>query len=228
MQNHVLFFNIPPTVHPIQNVLSLLVEDTTLIKYDDEQKTYFIDISTFAAAVSRIYLYFQWSDTLKEYVLSLRLYFGETMPQARDFYKNVTCCSLLNLADNWRFTPNFNLSFASTKCLYLSSVGNGSYFKYWAENIAHIRQYGKDEAITFFNTLHSKVIFFDTTAQDKFNAEFANRATVNINPAFALDYTLSQKEAMEKDQNGTLVSCLKEKILEVLGILPNANTSFLI
>lgn len=229
MQNHVLFFNTPPTVHPIKNVLSLLVKDEKLIQYDEGQKAWYVNIANFVTEVSRIYLYFQWSDTLKEYVLSLRLYFGEKIEEAKAFYQNVTCCSLLNLADDWRFTPNFNLSYRGNKYLYLSSVGNGSYFKYWAENIERICKYDKVEALAFLNDLHGKVIFFDAEAQAGFEKYFTNtKRDVHINPAFALDYTLSQKEAMEKDQNGTLVGFLKEKILEVLGIIPNVNTSFLI
>lgn len=220
MNHHKLFSFSPDN---IKDILSDMAKPLNFsVDFRNEYGYHYIDISSKFPEVADAILELKWNDSIKEYELIIRYCFGETMPQARAFYKNVEISSLFNLLQKkWEVSANLNLSFAQPKLMWIPSLNDSLYFDYWKANQDKITQKEKSIAFNFLTSLDAgNVIDFNAVVVAKYNNEFTvkNRTTVNINPAFLVEYRISQNIAMEKDKAGTLMDYVKDKMQEALAI----------
>ncbi len=161
-----------------------------------------------------------------DWQIVIRYFFGEKMPEARKFYSSTNYNSMSELLKkDWSMKSNLNLSYVSTKLVWLESKNEEKYFDYWSsEGRVNIHQFDKYALSIFLEKLHEKgIIIFDKINREEFNIQFINtkRSSVNINPACDISYSIPANIAIEKDRKGILVQFIKDKMREGISIIDN-------
>jgi hypothetical protein len=148
--------------------------------------------------------------------LNLELFFGNTQNQAKSFYESKPEISkLCDLkADGWFLESNFHMSYVRTNLVWFESeMSIEKYIKYWIKHIDLIKQKKRDEVEEFLNFLkENKVIVYDDNKKNEIKDILKNRETLNICPEFYMSFSISSKEAMEKDaiKNGKASKLMRD------------------
>ena len=178
---------------------------------------------------SQLWLSLDWDTKLGEYILKIRTFLGEKMPEARAFYKRLKYVDFEKICEKkWTLHPNLNLSCQGTKLIWIYSKTAKNYIDYWNQNIAAIGRYNKVDGLVFLNDVNAQgVIDFNSQKQVDYTNNFTNtKRDVDINPSLCIEYIISQKDFIEMDRNKTLSDYIGNTIKEGFKTI-GLNTTFL-
>lgn len=158
--------------------------------------------------------------------ITVSMYYGDTMGQAREYYKSkIPYSSIERIVDNgWKYNPNFHISHIQKHLIWFSTkqINEKKYYDYWCSNLDTIRQYNKEELWSILNKLKDEgMIVVGQKEKEEFDKKIiqTKRNKINICPAFCLSYTYGFQMAIELDSDNKFSNELKSRILEGLGIL---------
>jgi hypothetical protein len=157
----------------------------------------------------------------KEQSLELSLYFGDSQRQAIAFYKSTPSIEHLKEA-NWRYWPNFHVSFMTSNLVWFQSEDDDIYLQYWRDNVDEIYQRRRSEVEPYLKHLVEKrVITMTKQTEEQLEERFYKTAmqTLNICPGFAFTFTYKLAQAIELDRHGQLKRSLSETIKEGLKVV---------
>ena len=152
------------------------------------------------------------------WILDLMIYPGDTVSQARPFYKKVDTDALLQLTDSWDIYTNLHFSHIQSNLVYTTKdTSLESYLTFWQDHSDQIGQI-KEEQFDDMLDLLSKNGFLDDEDRERFAAEFVatNRSTANVCPGISLHHRWSGTEAVKLDQSSDLASAVDERIREAV------------
>lgn len=157
--------------------------------------------------------------------LTLCLYPGDTIGQARTFYAPRYVENTLLLRDRgWGLEPNLHLAFMQTNCVW-PKVGKSidEYLRFWLERMPQHRQTsaGDQEKRGFlaaFDDLVRHRLASDSD-QPAFKKEFIEtaRREMNICPGIRVNYSWPLKEAAKLDSQGLFAKDVCDRLREALG-----------
>jgi len=152
-----------------------------------------------------------------------------TQGQAKAFYNKQLNLQILN-DPNWSVNSNFHFSFQSTNMLYLYGSEAEKYVNYWTQNQHILNQHPKEEIKGFVDDMLDAQIITNypniwEDLEDKILSK--NYTVVNICPGLGLTYKLEAKDAERMDQQGQLISLIKDKITEGLSIANHSTSDVL-
>lgn len=205
----------------IQNILLEIAADKNDVKYHPGWAYYietgFSDVRMAAIQVPE--------ETNGDYYLLISLYFGDTISQARKFYRRqIPFEEISNLGQGWECVSDFHLSHIQTHIiLFNKETGKvQEYYNYWLNNIDKIKQYPKHELVEYLKELHKKdIIKLTDSISNELQLKLINteRKTANLAPAIGLHYKIDRKTAEKLDNSNLLTMECKKRFKEGLSIL---------
>lgn len=148
------------------------------------------------------------SQTNEDWTIRLEFYPGDTVNQARDFYKQVEMQKLLALGKNshWFVGPNLHFAHMQRHLHWATaSLPIIEYLEYWSKHQDKIAQYkkidGGFQAVISWLTSEHLIGKVDVEAIRKHFVE-TNRNSINVNPGIKMIYTWMKDEAIELDDKG--------------------------
>ena len=151
--------------------------------------------------------------------IAICIYPGNTMCQARTFFKRAVRQEFLDLIRNgWKIQPSLALNYRSG---FLQTHGNklsvGQYFDFWASGeISQIRRESNGFE-SFSQQLHAHRLI-NATDQRQINREFieSKRDFMNICPGFELVFAWRRAEANRLDRGPQFVEAVRDRTSEAL------------
>ena len=177
----------------------------------------YIDASELGGA-ERVIVAAKVRDLETEWIIDLMIYPGDTVSQARHFYKHVDVEALLQLTESWDLYPNLHFSHIQTHLVYATKdVSLESYLTFWKNHSDLIGQIKEPQFDSTLNLL-SKSGLFDDKDREQFTAEFmeTNRSTANVCPGISLHYRWPATDAIELDRRGELAGVIDTRIREAV------------
>jgi len=164
-------------------------------------------------------------DNDEGYYLSIGLYFGDTVTQARNFYKRqIDFERIQNLGNGWQCITDLHLFHYRKHLVFFERDTNNieHYYNYWLNHIDEIKQYPVTEIMAYLKILHdNNVIKLTNSKIAEMNDNFinTNRQTANLAPAIGLLYKIDRLTAEKLDDKGKLGTEFKKRFKEGLSIL---------
>lgn len=156
-----------------------------------------------------------------EWTVDLKIYPGDTISQARHFYKNVDTEALLQLTESWDIRSNLHFSHVSSNLVYPGKIkdddGLRSYFAFWKENSDWIRRVNEGQFDVLLDVL-TRHGFLQASGHEKFNSKFVetNRSYTYVCPGLSMTYRWSGAEAVKLDQSSDLAPAVDGRIREAV------------
>ena len=136
-------------------------------------------------------------DSEDTWAIELSIHPGDTVMQARPFYRQVDVEALLSLQDDWHCTPNLHFSFIRKNLLWTHcEIDFDDYIAFWQENPKWIGQAKEENFETLVSTFRDAGLM--TVADDEsFREHFVetNRTTANVCPGVSLKLRWPKEEA---------------------------------
>lgn len=168
----------------------------------------------------QIWIYPEKEKTTKEWKIVLEIYPGDTMNQAREFWKKLDACEFLHLREtaNCILEPNLHISFISTNVEWAKTKFSiQEYVEYWKDQdkqyeITQLRREHADSFRSHWECYYKKGMiskediekFEEVTTKTK-------RETINFIPGVRIYCSWSAKESVELDNiEGKLASTFKD------------------
>jgi hypothetical protein len=156
-----------------------------------------------------------------EWVVQLELMPGDTMNQARNFYKRLQEPEIEKLLKiGWHIRPNMHFAFRSSNLVWTDvTVEIQPYIDYWSKNIASLGQVSRNDFIDYCKNLEQAGMISSENWDDiKLKIINTNMQKINICPGVHFSYTWGHKEAVNLDKGDTFVNIVKQKINEAKSI----------
>lgn len=210
-------------VRRIKNILVELVKDENDTGYHQGWQTYYI--KTGFEEVKLIGIEY-FDDNKESPYLRISFYFGDTMNQAKHFYKKLISYLKIEELKNkgWNSEPHFHLSHMNLNLIWFKTdiKKEKYYYRYWLNNLKEIYQIAKDDLLNYLKLLDEKsLIILNKVKMNDVQQKIldTNRSKINICPGFHLYYQFELNKAEILDSKGEMVLFMKKKILEALSIL---------
>ena len=161
----------------------------------------------------------------KDWKLTIELWFGDTLSQARELYRNNIDEVKLSLLEKkeWKYSTNFHISFMQKHLVWLDTPikSKSDYIQYWINNSSYIHQYSKSELKSLLDQLSKNKILEidDDNAEIKNKITDTNRNKFYISPGFGLSFSFDSNQVKELDSKNKLADEIKDKIIEGMSIL---------
>lgn len=156
-----------------------------------------------------------------EWSVVLEMMPGDTMKQARNFYKSLQKSKIENLIDKgWKIEPNMHFSFRASNLVWTNvTIGIEAYIDYWVKNINKLGQVNRDQLYTYCQGLELAGIMSPEDLGD-INTKIlsTNMEKINICPGVHFSFSWTQKEAINLDQDDLFVDIVRQKICEAKGL----------
>ncbi len=213
----------------LRKILKQIVSNEDYISYQVLWQNYIINTGLSELKM----IIFEIGKEKKSITLTVSMYYGDTMGQAKEYYKSqIPYLSIERLVDNgWNYNPNFHISHIQKHLIWYSTkqINEQKYYDYWCSNLNKIKQYNKKDLVNVLNKLKEDgMIVVGQKEKEEFDKKImqTNRNNINVCPAFCLSYTYDFKKVTKLDSENKFGDELKLRILEGLGIL-NKDLSFL-
>ena len=213
----------------LRNILQQIVSDEDYISYQVFWHNYII----ITGLPELKMIVFEIGKDKADITIAISMYFGDTMVQAREYYKSqIPYSSVEQLVENgWKYYPDFHISHIQKHLVWFSTkqINEKKYYDYWCSNLNSIRQYNKEDLESVLNKLKDEgIIVIEQKENEELDKKViqTNRNIINICPAFCLSYTYSFQTAVDLDSKNKFSNELKSRILEGVGIL-NKDVAFI-
>ncbi len=210
-------------IRRIKNILVELVKDENDTGYHQGWQTYYI--KTGFEEVKLIGIEY-FDDNLESPYLRISFYFGDTMNQAKHFYKKSIPFTKIEALKNkgWKSKSNFHLSHMNLNLIWFNTDLKKvkSYHHHWLKNIEEIHQLNKNDLLKYLDLLDKRsliVLSKEKRSDVQQKILETNRSKINICPGFHIYYQLELHKAEALDSSGELAPLIRKKILEVLSLL---------
>lgn len=161
-----------------------------------------------------------------DWKLIIEMWFGDTLSQSRELYKNNIDCSKISTLknDGWEYGPDFHISFMQKHLVWLGTPekNRNKYLAYWANNTTIMKQYSTPELCELLEKLKDDQIIeinSDNEREIEKKITGTNRDKFYISPGFGLTFSLSSNKVKELDSQNKLADEIKDKIRSGLSIL---------
>ena len=175
-----------------------------------------------SSSFKRIYLQADAEqEDARSWWITLGIWPGDTMRQARGFWPRVDARRLLELQDKgWELWPNLHFSFAQTHLYWANTpLAMNEYIEFWKSGKMEIAYLYRDDAGSYrhnWDRLVAKdLISPDDVEPLEEKTTKKNYPQISISPGLSISYTWSAKQAAQLDRDGTFVRKVKERIREV-------------
>ena len=172
-----------------------------------------------AYAFKQIWLMAEEQDGRDSWQITLNLWPGDTMSQAREFWKKVDTDKLLALQKKgWRLKRNLHFSFAGTHLYWADTkLPEGDYIKFWKSDMMKIDTLYResDSFRTHWNRLVEQSLISDDDVEplEKVSTQ-TRRDRIFMSPGLGVCYTWRAKKAGQLDREGIFIDDVKKKIRE--------------
>ena len=152
--------------------------------------------------------------------ITLGLWPGDTMTQAREFWLRVDAKRLLKLQDKgWELWPNLHFSFAQTGLYWASTpLAVNKYIELWKSGEMEIIALFRDDSDSFrhnWDRLVAKgLISPDDVEPLEEKTTKKKYPQISMSPGLAISYTWWAKQAVQLDRDDAFVREVKERIRE--------------
>lgn len=146
---------------------------------------------------------------------------GDTMAQAREFWRNVDAMRLLELEDQgWLLKPNLHFSFRTTHLHWAyTGLAVSEYIELWKSGKMKICSLYPDDSGDYRHNWDSlraqKLISSENVKRLQRVSTETNRKRISMSPGLSVSYRWSAEQADQLDRDGTFVREVKERIREV-------------
>ncbi len=169
--------------------------------------------------VARVYL----GCSLDQSKVCLRMWPGDTLAQARDFYADPAAVkAVLALLSNGRLVrPNFHWGFMSTGYAWVETPAVvEDYCTFWVNHIGETRELPRSDWETYWKRLSSARIV-DPAGKLKFDTDFtaSERMKAHPRPGLACEFAWPLLEAQKMDTKGIFIEAVRVRINQMLAAL---------
>jgi hypothetical protein len=164
---------------------------------------------------------YPFSEKGTHWKVGLELHPGDTMNQAREFYKSLGVSELHELQKNgWFLETNFHVAYQATNLHYGAKVEIGEYVGFWKNEVQNnlLNQIPRAEWQGKFEQWQGAGIISDKDLVELEQLKESKRQVLNVCPGLSFFFTWSSSEAMGMDDKNEFVSAVQEKINEVLSL----------
>lgn len=155
----------------------------------------------------------------EEWNIWLEMHPGDTMNQARCFYRNLNSSKFLGLkSKGWDLSPNMHFSFRASNLVWTNTnISIENYVRYWEDNVDSLGQVCNTEFTEYFKRLESEGML-STEDWDLLNKNIinTNMQRINVCPGMNIFYWWTKKEATELDNGTKFIDIVKHKIAEAI------------
>ncbi len=159
--------------------------------------------------------------TAKQNLLTVRLWPGVKVEQARRFFNNANQDQFMDLGNHgWKIVPNLRISRAWPICETKTNKECEDYWEYFAENQCQIGQHNADGFMNIVNQWQQiPPPLLTEDDMRKVNDVIENEYNqMNISPGFELSYDCCLDTIIEWENKGSLVDKFIDAINEVLQV----------
>ena len=151
--------------------------------------------------------------------ITLELYPGDTMPQARKFWSKVDTDQLLALQNTgWRLEPNLHFMHWNNRQDAITLLAVAEYIELWKSDEMKIDSIRPDDSGSYqhnWDCLVAKgLISPDDVKPIEAVRTAENKPWISIAPGLGISYTWSAVQASQLDRDDAFVCEVKERILE--------------
>ena len=152
--------------------------------------------------------------------ITLELWPGDTMTQAKEFWRKVDAEKLLELRDKgWRLEPNLHFSFMATNLYWATTpLAVNEYVEFWKSGEMEIVSLYRDNADSYRHNwdclVAKRLISLDDVEPLEEKTTRTNRCRISMSPGLGISYTWSAEQAAQLDRDGAFVREVKERIRE--------------
>ncbi len=207
----------------VKNILMSIVKDEETVGYQRKWGTFFIETSLNSLKMIGMPLIFSeegWES------LDLSCHFGDTLGQARSFYKQAKDFTVVKKLEEkgWIYKPNFHIGHIQSNIVWLKTPkGNDQkYFEYWKENPEKLGTYREDELLKILGQLREEgIVFIDDKDKQNIQKEIIepNKNIFSLRPGFSLIYKYSPENARNLDRNNLMEQEIIARISEALFLI---------
>ena len=179
-----------------------------------------IAVDSFSCKQIHLYADAEQEDA-RSWWITLGLWPGDTMRQAREFWLRVDAKRLLKLQDKgWVLWPNLHFSFAQTGLYGANTpLAVNEYIELWKSGEMGIESLYRDDTGSYRHNWDCLVAISLISPDDVEPLEEKttkkNYPQIFMSPGLSISYTWLAKEAAQLDRDGTFVHEVKERIREV-------------
>ena len=165
-----------------------------------------------------------WADAEQEDVrswwITLGFWPGDTMEQAKEFWRKVDAERLLELQNKgWFLKLNLHFSYRSNLYPANTSLSLDEYVEFWKSGEMEITTLRPDDSGSYRHNwdrlVAKRLISSDDVEPLEAVSTGTNRQWISMPPGLSISYTWLAKEAAQLDRDGTFVHEVKERIREV-------------
>ena len=175
-----------------------------------------------SSSFKRIYLQADAEqEDARSWWITLGIWPGDTMTQAREFWPRVDAERLLKLQDKgWELCPNLHFSFAQTHLYWANTpLAVNEYIEFWKSGEMEIESLYRDDTGSYRHNWDCLVAISLISPDDVEPLEEKTTKKkypqISMSPGLSISYTWSAKQAAQFDRDGTFVREVKERIREV-------------
>ena len=153
--------------------------------------------------------------------ITLEVWPGDIMTQAREFWRRVDAKRLLKLQDkDWELWPNLHFSFIQTHLHRANTpFAVNEYIEFWKSDEMEIAYLCRDDARSYrhnWDRLVAKGLISHNDVEPLEEKTTKKKyPQISMSPGLSISYTWSAKRAARLDRDGTFVGEVKERIREV-------------
>jgi hypothetical protein len=160
------------------------------------------------------------------WAIELSIHPGDTVTQARPFYRQVDANALLGLQGEWACRPNLHFSFIQKNLVWTHrDIPLGEYIAYWQENPRWIGQAKEKNFGTLLNEFQDSGLMTQADVE-AFREHFleTNRTTANVCPGVSLRMRWSKEEAETLDETpGRFGQAISENVRQAVSTWGESN-----
>jgi hypothetical protein len=158
-----------------------------------------------------------------ESTIDLRIYPGDTLSQARQFYRDPAGVhAVLALrSQGWQISPNYHWGFMASGLAWMQTpCSTDEYCDYWVGRIDTAGQVGRVQWDAFWAELVANSIL-EPGARQQFDASFTNTGRQNAQPRPGIScvYSWTLAEAVALDARKDFVKGVRDNVNEILSAL---------
>ena len=161
------------------------------------------------------------AEDARSWWITLEVWPGDIMTQAREFWRRVDAKRLLKLQDKgWELRPNLHFSFIQTHLHRADTpLAMNEYIEFWKSGEMEIAYLCRDDARSYrhnWDRLVAKGLISHNDVEPlEEKTTKKNYPQISMSPGLSISYTWSAKQAAQLDRDGTFVREVKERIREV-------------
>ena len=175
-----------------------------------------------SSSFKRIYLQADAEqEDARSWWITLGIWPGDTMTQAREFWPRVDAERLLELqAKGWELWPNLHFSFIQTHLYWANTpLAVNEYIEFWKSGKMEIAYLYRDDAGSYrhnWDRLVAKGLISQNDVEPLEEKTTKKKyLQISMSPGLSISYTWSAERAAQLDRDGTFVREVKERIREV-------------